>query len=550
MIDWFTQFANAFQGSPFLQGLIAAVSTFVLEDPATVSSGLLVADGRMSYWAAFIGLATGIAVGDIGLYLLGRFARFRVVKWRWIHPRRLRTGSKWFDRNLIVTILSSRFIPGLRLPTYVAAGMMRVSMPRFVLVAIAASLVWTFCLLSLTIELGEQVLDQANRWRWLIGVAIVLTVILVQLIVRWRIKRSVLRSNGKGAPLASSFEFWSPYKFYLPVVLHAIWLAIRFRGAMLPTVANPRVRGGGFVMESKHDLLKMIGHEHREKVAKWTRFTAARDNGRPDLATAAQDKLDEANLDFPLVVKPDIGQRGSGVILAADMDRLTQYLKSLPGTTPMLFQEKAPGDCEAGIFYIRQPDETKGRIFSLTLKEFPKVTGDGQRSLRRLILEHPRASMNSQVYLRRHGRRLSEVPGKGERIRLVFAGNHAQGAVFRNGEEHITDELTNAIDRIAQSMPEFYFGRFDMRFQSLEKLRQGKGFVIVEVNAGSSEATHIWDPETKLIDAYRTLFRQNYLLYQIGFKNRKRGYRTMAPRDFVRDVIEYKRRARSYPPSD
>ena len=69
---------------------------------------------------------------------------------------------------------------------------------------------------------------------------------------------------------------------------------------------------------------------------------------------------------------------------------------------------------------------------------------------------------------------------------------------------------------IADSIPEFYFGRFDLRFESIEKLQRGEGFKLVEINGAGGEATHIWDRKTTLRQAYATLFEQNRLLFEIG----------------------------------
>jgi hypothetical protein len=91
-----------------------------------------------------------------------------------------------------------------------------------------------------------------------------------------------------------------------------------------------------------------------------------------------------------------------------------------------------------------------------------------------------------------------------------------------NGNDLATEALTTKIDQIAKQIPNFYFGRFDVRYDNPESLKKGDGFEIVEVNGAGSEATHIWDPSTKLLEAYRVLFQQWELLFKIGgeVKNR------------------------------
>jgi hypothetical protein len=131
-------------------------------------------------------------------------------------------------------------------------------------------------------------------------------------------------------------------------------------------------------------------------------------------------------------------------------------------------------------------------------------------------LQDKRARIISSVYFNRLRKYLDSIPMQNEIIFLSECGNHCQGAIFLNGNSLISKELTIEIDRIAKQIPNFYFGRFDIRFESYELLMQGKNFEIVEVNGAGAEATHIWDRKTKLLDAYKTLFTQWRLLFEIG----------------------------------
>jgi hypothetical protein len=250
------------------------------------------------------------------------------------------------------------------------------------------------------------------------------------------------------------------------------------------------------------------------------------------------------------VAKPDQGQRGVGVQLVHDREQLTQYLESFPDGASVCLQQLADYPQEAGLLYYRYPGEERGRIMSITLKEFPQVTGDGERTLRELIEMAPRARLMKQVFFKRHARDLDRVLPAGESFQLVFAGNHKQGCVFRNGIHILTDELEARVDSIAQGIPGFYFGRFDIRFRDLESFQRGEAFTIIEVNGAGAEATHIWDPNAELSDAYRTLFEQFAILFRIGNTNREQGHRPLGPVRFLKDVAEYHRIARRYPTAD
>jgi hypothetical protein len=170
--------------------------------------------------------------------------------------------------------------------------------------------------------------------------------------------------------------------------------------------------------------------------------------------------------------------------------------------------------------------------------------------LRDLILADARARLIREVYFRRHARRLDDVLPADERFPLVFAGNHCKGAVFKDGNYLVTPQMEARFDAIARAMPEFYFGRFDVRCRSLDGLQRGQEFCIMEINGAGAEATHIWDPGTRLGTAYRALFAQFRALYEIGATNRRRGYRPIGTRQLVRDWIRYHNAAATYPETE
>jgi hypothetical protein len=344
------------------------------------------------------------------------------------------------------------------------------------------------------------------------------------------------------APPLSRFEFWPASLFYAPVWAWIVLLAIRHRGIRLPLVANPGLPASGLVGESKSAVLDTMVGCARAHVAP---YVAA---PKSSLA-AALAALEAGGLDFPIVAKPDLGCRGAGVRPVRSAAELDAYLAGFPDGQTIVFQKLIDVEGEAGVFYVREPGRTRGEIFSLTLKYFPHVTGDGRRTLRQLILADPRAGQLAHLYLHRHARRLDAILPDGERVRLAFAGSHSRGAIFRDGGAHVTEALRARFDAIANGIPGFCFGRFDVRFGDFAAFRRGEGFAILEVNGAGAEATHIWDSRTRLRDAWRTLFRQFALLWRVGAANRARGHRPEPWRVFLRRWLDERRLVGVYPPT-
>jgi hypothetical protein len=224
---------------------------------------------------------------------------------------------------------------------------------------------------------------------------------------------------------------------------------------------------------------------------------------------------------FPLVFKPDVGQRGTGVKIVRTLEQAGEYLAR--ERRPVLVQPYHPGPFEAGVFYYRMPGSSRGRILSITDKHFPVVVGDGHSTLEELIWANPRLRMQARTFLERHSSRRDEVLGAGQSLALAIAGNHAQGTLFRDGRHLITRALEDRINSIAGSYNGFFIGRFDIRYTDLERFKAGEDLAIVELNGATAESTNIYDPAESLFDAYRQLFRQWALVFAIGAANQRNG---------------------------
>jgi hypothetical protein len=359
----------------------------------------------------------------------------------------------------------------------------------------------------------------------------------------------LVRPTRPADPPVSFFEFWPSWLFYGPVLAHAAAMALRFRSPLALTTANPMITAGGLCGESKSDILDQVGPDVRPLLARYTTVMTHEWNAHADL-TAAEESVARAQLAYPFIAKPDIGCNGTGVRLICGRADLFRYLAAFPRNERVVLQEYIPDRGEAGIFYVRHPDEPIGQITSITLKYPPSVTGDGRSTLRELILADPRAGRVPHLYLPRLAHRLHEVPAQGEAVRLVFVGNHCKGSIFRDGTRHATAELTACFERIACSIPEFHFGRIDVRFFSLAALTRGEGFRIIEINGAGSEATHVWDPTTGLIEAWRAQFFHYGQAWRIGAANRARGHKASRVTDVFRLWRKQKRLMASYPMND
>jgi membrane protein DedA with SNARE-associated domain len=520
--------------------LLIAASTLVSEDLTCITTGLMIARGTIGFGAGTLACFLGIFVGDLLVFQAGRslgraVLRRAPLKW-FISPQAIAWSSQWIERQGAALVFLTRILPGTRLPTYFAAGMLRTSFAKFTLYFFLACAVWTPFLVGVSAGFGEltQRLLHVMRERaalYLIVSALVLFVLLKLLIPlsTWRGRRLLLSRWRR----LTRWEFWPRWAFYPPVVIYVLWLAVKHRGLLVFTAVNPAIPGGGFVGESKSGILRgLAGSPDLVAVHELLPASLA----PPERIARALAFRERLGLGWPLVLKPDVGERGSGVAITRSEGEVRAYLEQARHDT--IVQAYAPG-AEFGVFYTRHPDEPAGQIFSITDKRFPTVTGDGQATLEELILQDDRAVCMAPFYLRRHSAHLTWVPNQGEIVPLVELGTHCRGAAFYDGIAVKTAELEAAIDRLSQGYQGFWFGRYDIRTPNLEDFRAGRNFKVVELNGATAEATHIYDPHNGLLSAYRTLFEQWRRLYAIAAANVARGARPATVAELWRLVRQH-----------
>jgi membrane protein DedA with SNARE-associated domain len=524
-------------------------ATFVLEDAAAIGAGLLLAAGQITWPLAFTACFLGIWLGDAGLYALARIAGrgwFERSSWKKFSARVARSEN-WFAERGALILIFSRIVPGARLPTYLAAGFLRVPVARFLLITGTAAFVWTFVVLTLAQTFGTQVTKWLSHFQFgglvMLGAGFLLLGILQ--LVRRVTSNHDAHKFGARIGRWTRWEFWPMWLFYPPVALYYIWLAIKYRGALLPTAANPGIFSGGVVGESKIATL-------HELMATSPEYTAAAELIAPAAPGERLASLREIcvrrNFSYPFILKPDLGQRGAGVKLVRDEGQAQAYLQQT--SAALIVQHFSEGPHEAGVFYYRFPGETRGRIFAITEKIFPVITGDGKSTMAELVWRDARARFMAGKYLPRLGDRQNEILAAGEMVKLVEAGNHAQGCIFRDGMRLNSPSLEKRIDEISLKVGGFFIGRYDIRFANEDDLRAGKNFQIIELNGAAAEATSIYDSRNSIWMAYRTLFRQWDLIFAIGAENRRRGFPTTKLWRLWRAWRDYAELAETYPAAD
>jgi len=364
----------------------------------------------------------------------------------------------------------------------------------------------------------------------LLGFGWLLSILLLSLLLF--VLRYFWTTRGRQHIIASAqrtyrYEFWPAWLFYLPVLPALVLKAIK-HGPLSATCCNPGISqmpggtGGGIVGESKAD----IQHALPEHEAVLTTTLIQPGDGAVERTLGAIES-------YPVILKPNAGQRGFGVRLIRNEQAAIEYASQQ--TVPFVVQAFHPGPNECGIFWCRDADNPEtGFIYGITAKTFPILKGDGKHTLEQLIWKHPRYRMQAGTILERFDDQRGRVLAEGEQLQLTTTGNHAQGTLFFDGSHLITPELTELINSLALNFkgPDgggFDIGRFDVRYTTDDDLRAGKGLGIVELNGLTAESANMYDPSKNLLWAYRVLLGQWEHAYRLGKLRRKQGAKPVGP---------------------
>jgi pimeloyl-ACP methyl ester carboxylesterase/membrane protein DedA with SNARE-associated domain len=522
--------------------LLAGLATLVSEDLTCVAVGGLVAAGRVPFLPGVLACFFGILLGDVLLFMTGRWFGGRALvrppcSW-FLSAERVARAAAWLERRGPVVILVSRFLPGARLPTYFASGALGTDPWRFTLWFALAGLLWTPALVGLAAALGRAALERLLVLREQRLLALLVTVVLAYVLLALgrtlstRRGRALLRAR---LLRARRFEYWPPALFYLPIVLVCLREGWRRRSLLAFSAANPAIPHGGFVGESKALLYRRLEEGGAPLPAT---LVLGAGLPAPERLRAARDFA--ARHGFPLVLKPDAGQRGEGVRIVRTPERLEVELGA--AREALVLQAFVPGP-EFGLLYARRPDEPRGRLLSITAKELPVVIGDGRRRLEELVLDDDATLPLARFFLEHNAARLDRVPAPGERIEIGELGTHCRGARFLDGRELATPELGAELERCARALPGFFLGRFDVRAPSRAELARGR-FTIIELNGVTSEPGHVYDPRGSLRAAWAAFAAHWRLAYEIGAANIAQGARASSLRELLAAWWGYRRLAR------
>jgi hypothetical protein len=308
------------------------------------------------------------------------------------------------------------------------------------------------------------------------------------------------------------WEAW-PFKLlYAPITPMWLWYILRSGYVWFFTPSNPKLTFGGMEGEPKKEMYDLLPADLYPPTC----------NIQPkeDFA-AVEQKIQQQQIVYPLIVKPEIGGQG---ILFRKLDtpeELQHYHSIMP--FEYMVQQLVHYPMEVSVFYIRHPRQKKGMVTGFLHKIPMQVTGDGKQTLEALILDHPKGKKRTAELYSQHKEKWHSILPAGEKYMLSYAANHNRGAQFIDLKEHIDDKLVSVFDAISLRINDFFYGRYDIMCTNVEDLKNGKNFTILEYNGCGAEPNHFYDTGYTLLGAYKEILKHWKALYTISMYNKAQG---------------------------
>ncbi len=309
-----------------------------------------------------------------------------------------------------------------------------------------------------------------------------------------------------------NYEYWPWWLFYLPMTPYWLYQAVRAKSLTFFTAVNPGIDAGGFYGEHKTEIMKHISSEYLTKTILIPLGIAF--DELPKL-------LINNDLQYPIIAKPNVGERGTSVAKIHTYEELHQFHET--AKADYLIQEFITYPIELGVLFSRMPNEKIGKVSSVTLKEFLSVIGDGKATIEELVLRNTRARFQLESLQKRLGNSMQDVVSMGENRLLEPIGNHCRGTKFLNANHLINNQLHEVFSKVSVGFDGFYYGRFDLMVESIEDLYEGKNIRIMELNGVSSDPGHIYDPHYYLWQAYSDIMWHWKRAADISIINQKNG---------------------------
>ncbi|HVZ27033.1 MAG TPA: VTT domain-containing protein, partial [Rhizomicrobium sp.] len=151
--------------------------TLIQEDITAVAVGMMAAEHLIGIPLAVGALIAGTIVNDMAIYGAGRAAGIFPRLNAWLQQDARTPLKFWLEKQLVRTVVTTQFLPGLRFPIFGACGFFALSFGRYTIATTAVAFVWAPLVFTCAYFYGLYTLTWMGLWRWPVALLLVLTLI-------------------------------------------------------------------------------------------------------------------------------------------------------------------------------------------------------------------------------------------------------------------------------------------------------------------------------------------------------------------------------------
>ena len=323
-------------------------------------------------------------------------------------------------------------------------------------------------------------------------------------------------------------EFWPFWIYYFPSYFYYFLFVMKSRRWVYFSNLNLNMKLGGAFLSSKNESLKQLPKESTPITLVISKSTSI---------LKIKKLIASKQLKFPLIIKPDMGERGKGVEKLESFDMLLAYLDQYKNNDTLLIQEFINYPIELGILFYWDT-EGKPKISSIGEKSFCEVVGNGSDTLKDLVLNNYRIKHRSRIIKARFKKQWNSILDSGERVLIEPIGNHNRGTTFLDSRKKFTPEMLQWVAQNAKSISGFDYGRFDLKIKDWNAFLNRTGIKILEVNGVNSEPIHIYDPKYSYWQAQKDIVYQMRIIFELSQQKSKEKKQPQSLVKFIKGVIE------------
>lgn len=298
----------------------------------------------------------------------------------------------------------------------------------------------------------------------------------------------------------TTWEYWPWWIVYAPVYLYYLFNVCRLGKWFYFSTVNLSMHNGGFFGNTKSEMYGLLPPDSYPK------FILL--DGRQSFnINTVQD-----HLNFPMIAKPEIGERGFGVKKLFTIEDLQSYHAQSP--YPYLLQDYSNYANELSVFCIKDIPTQQFHVTSIVGKKLLSIIGDGQHTILELIHKNERAFLQIDRLHAKWQNMYSKVLSANEELFLIDNANHSKGASFF-AIHNKRAEIETLFKSISMQIEGFNYGRFDVKYDSIDGLLQGR-YSIIELNGVGAEPIDMYIPKIPLFKGWAILINHWKKMYAIA----------------------------------